>query len=169
MNFQFYIEKLFASEEFQKFKKENPDAVPCGGFFVIDRENLKKPDNKNHIDYFVPSTEKLFSFQLEQGVKKVPIEIKDKNIPEKIKSNYNFEFEDIENLILEKMKQEGVSEKIQKILLSLQSKDNNDFLVGTVFISKMGILKVIIDISDMKIIEFEKKSFMDMLGIFKKK
>lgn len=36
MNFQFYLEKLFESEEFAEFKKEFPDAYLCSGFFVID-------------------------------------------------------------------------------------------------------------------------------------
>lgn len=168
MNFQFYVEKLFDSEEFQKFIKENKDAYPCGGFFVNDLENLKKPDNKNHIDYFIPSVGKLFSFQLEKGVEKVPVENVGGQIPEKIALNYNFDFEEIEDLIRKKMEKENIKNGIQKILLSIQNQKGKDFLVGTAFLSSMALLKLSISIPEKEIIEFEKKSFLDMFSVFKK-
>jgi hypothetical protein len=168
MNFQFYVEKLFDSQEFQKFIKENSDANPCGGFFIIDRENLKNPENKNHLDYFVPSINKMFSFQMEEGVKLVPVESFGEKAPGKISMNYNFDFEDVEDLIRNRMKTEEIDKKIQKILLSLQSKQGKDFLVGTVFISGMGIIKANIDLSEMKVVDFEKKSFFDMVKMVKK-
>ena len=46
---------------------------------------------------------------------------------------------------------------------------NNKFLIGTVFISGLGIIKVNIDIKDKKIIEFEKKSFFDMVNVLRRK
>ena len=49
MNFQFYLEKLMDSGDFQKFKKENPNAYLCSGFFSIDKE--KGLDNQQHLDY----------------------------------------------------------------------------------------------------------------------
>ena len=55
MNFQFYIEKLHNSEDFKKFMKENLDAYLCSGFFIIDFENPKNPDNKSHLDFYIPS------------------------------------------------------------------------------------------------------------------
>lgn len=165
MNFQFYLEKLFASENFQEFKKENPEAYPCSGFFMIDFE---KPDNQFHFDYFIPSTKKMFSFKLESEIEKIPVEIIDKRTPEKLSMNYNFDFDDVVKLIEEKMNKENINKKIQKVLLSLQKLEDNDFLLGTIFISALGILKVKINIPEMKIISFEKKSFLDMMKIIKK-
>ncbi len=185
MNFQFYLEKLFASPNFQGFLKENPDAYPCSGFFVIDKENLtplgvypkghkpkdtefKGKENKQHFDYYVPSINKMFSFQLESGCEKVPIDILNNKIPEKISMNYNFDFNKVEKLIESKMFEEKINNKLQKILLSLQKVDNKDYLVGTVFISGLGMLNVRINVSEMKVVLFEKKSFFDMLSIKKK-
>ncbi len=165
MNFQFYLEKLFASENFQEFKKENPEAYPCSGFFMIDFE---KSDNQFHFDYFIPSTKKMFSFKLESEIEKIPVEIIDKRTPEKLSMNYNFDFDDVVKLIEEKMNKENINKKIQKVLLSLQKLEDNDFLLGTIFISALGILKVKINIPEMKIISFEKKSFLDMMKIIKK-
>ena len=166
MNFQFYLEKLFASEHFEKFMKESPDAYPCSGFFKIDKEGK---ENKQHFDYFVPSIKKMFSFQLESGCEKIPIDLVDEKIPEKISANYNFEFKDVEKLIEDKMNEEKISNKLQKVLLSLQHLDGKDYFIGTVFLSGFGMLKVNIEISEMKITEFEKKSFFEMLKISGKK
>jgi hypothetical protein len=165
MNFQFYLEKLFASDSFNKFIKENEDAFPCSGFFILDKEGH---DNKQHFDYFVPSTGKIFSFALEDGCVIVPMDIPDKSVPEEIAMNYAFDFNDVEKIISNEMTIKQIKSKIQKILLSLQAKDGKDFLVGTVFLSMFGLLKVNIDISEMKITDFEKKSFMDMLRVTKK-
>ena len=63
------------------------------------------------------------------------------------------------------MKQEGVEKKIQKLIYSLQGKEGKEMLITTVFISSFGILKILIDPHDKKIVEFEKKSFLDFLKI----
>lgn len=162
MNFQFYLEKLYASDDFANFKKENEDAYLCSCFFVIDKE---KEDNKQHFDYFLKKDKKMFSFKVESGCDRVPVENLDGKIPVKIRDNYDFSFGEIEKLILERMEKEGVKNKIQKILLSLQNAEGKDVLLGTVFISGLGMIKVRIDVLEMEINGFEKKSFMDMFRV----
>jgi len=162
MNFQFYFEKLIASDVFGDFMKENKDAYACGGFFILDKQGN---DNKQHFDYYVPSLKKIFSFKLEDGVQMIPVEMIDPRIPGKIKSNYNFDFKDVENMIQEEMNKQNINKELQKTILSLQSLDTDgkDYLIGTVFISGLGMIKINIDISEMKFTVFEKKSFFDML------
>jgi len=181
MNIQFYLEKLFASEKFQNFVEENPSAYFCSGFFSIDRQRenplttsskrgQSKEDkgNKIHIDYIIPETKKIFSFQLENEVNVVPVEQSGDNILAKIPDNIDFNFEEIEKIIVKKMEEQEIKNKIQKTLLSLQKIDKKDFLVGTIFISGLGMIKIKIDLGEMKIIEFEKKSFFDMMKIVRK-
>jgi len=165
MNLQFYFEKLYDSENFQEFKKENPSAYLCSGFFVLDKEGN---DNKQHFDFFIPEDKKIFSFQIEKGIEKVPIEMVDEKIPSKVSDNVDFDFLEIEKMIESRMFDEKIKNKIQKVLLSLQNIEGKNFLVGTVFISGLGLLKVNIDIDEKKIIDFEKKSFFDMLKVKKK-
>ena len=166
MNLQFYLEKLFASEKFESFKKENPEAYFCSGFFVIEENNKKA--NKIHIDYFNPETKKIFSFQLEGDCEIVPIEqIPEKN-PVKIPDNVEIDFDKVKEMVLKEMEIKKIKNKIQKILLSLQNKDGKNFLIGTIFISNLGLLKICVDLEENKIIDFEKKSFFDMLKIMKK-
>ena len=171
MNFQFYLEKLINSEEFQTFKKENPSAYLCSGFFAIDRE---KEDHQQHLDYYVSELKKMFSFKLlnEGKVEMLPIESynssEDKKVPNKINDNYDFEFKEIEKIVEGKMFDEKINKKILKLLFSLQSQKGRDHLIGTIFISGLGMLKCSIDLQDKKIVEFEKKSFFDMMKIVKK-
>ena len=165
MNLQFYMEKLSLSEKFKNFMKDNRDAYLCSGFFVIDKD-LKNPDNKQHFDYYVPSSKKMFSFQLEDGIKIVPIETLNKKVPEKI-SKSEFDFGEIEKMIEEEMEKQNVKNKIQKVILSLQNIKGRDSLICTVFISMLGILKVKIDLSTKEVTEFEKKSFFDIMKVKK--
>ncbi len=169
MNLQFYLEKLYASKEFKKFKKENHDAFLCSAFFIIDLENIKNPNNKQHFDFYIPSLKKMFSFQLEEDIKKVPVEMFREEVPKEISTSCDFDLEEIKEIITNKLNEEKIKNKIQKILLSLQKLKDKDYLICTVFISALGLIKVNIDLSKNEITEFEKKSFMDMMKIVKRK
>lgn len=139
---------------------KNPDEV---GFEAINREQselIKTSDSERY--------GKIFSFQLEEDCKKVEVERIDDKTPEEISPDCDFDFEYIEKLIAGEMFEKKISNKIQKILLSLQRVEGKDFLVGTVFISGMGIIKINIDVAERKVIDFEKKSFFDMMKIVKK-
>jgi hypothetical protein len=154
------------SEEFKKFMKENKDAFLCSGFFIIDK---KGEENKQNIDYFVPSLNKMFSFKIHDKVELVPIEnFGEEFHPEKISDNVDFDFQNIENMISDRMEKEKIKNKIEKLLLSLQTKDKKNYVLGTIFISGLGIIKVKIDLDEKKIVDFEKKSFFDMMKIVKK-
>ena len=165
MNLQFYLEKLNASNELKDFLKENPEAFLCSGFIVLDKVGK---DNKIHFDYFLPKEKKIMSFQLESGVKVIPVEWINKGVPEKISIDYDFEFSDMEDLIVKKMEEEKINNKIQNIIFSLQKVNGKDFLAGTVFISMLGMIQVKIDLPEKKISEFEKKSLMDVLKVVKR-
>jgi hypothetical protein len=172
MNFQFYLEKLMNSEDFLKFKKENPNAYLCSGFFSIDKE--KDGQHEQHLDYYVPEFDKIFSFKLlnEGKVEMVPVEsyndAEKKEKPRKLNDNYDFEFKDIEKMIEKKIEEEKINKKVLKMLFSMQNKEGKDFLIGTVFITGLGLLKCNVDLQEKKIVEFEKKSFFDMMRIVKK-
>ncbi len=168
MNSHFLLEKLNNSEEYEKFIKEKPDAFLCSGFFIIDLES-ETPENKYNLDFYSPSDKKVFSFQLEKEVKFSPIDRHDEIIPERISMNEDFDLDKIKEMIEREMEWKKINNKIQKMLLSLQSKAGKDFILGTVFISGFGLVKVTIDLKEKRITDFEKKSFFDMLNIIRKK
>ena len=160
MNFQFYLEKLYSSAIFKNFIKENPKVYLCSGFFTIDKEGK---DNQIHIDFYIPDTKKMFSFRLEKGIKKIPIEAITKKIPLEIKPDFDFNFEEVEEMIVNEMKKQDIRTKLQKIIFSLQNIKGKNFLICTVFTSLLGLLKIQIDLKKKKIILFEKKSFFDLM------
>jgi len=166
MNFQFYLEKLNSSDNFKSFMKKNPGVFLCSGFFIIDKQGI---DNKQHLDFYLLSSKKIYSFQLENNMQLVPIESRNDIIPEKISMNCDFDFDEIENLISQEKEKHNIKNKIQKILLSLQKVNGKDFLIGTAFISSLGLIKINIDLSENKITDFKKKSFFDIMNVFKKK
>lgn len=166
MNFQFYFEKLMQSEVFKKFLKENKDAFLCSGFFIVDK---KDKGNKQNIDYFVPSISKMFSFRINEEIEKVPVEnFGEYFSPEKIPDKVDFDFTEVEDMIQDRMDREKIKNRIEKLLLSLQAKDKKSYILGTIFISNLGILKLRIDLDEKKIVDFEKKSFFDMMKFVKK-
>jgi hypothetical protein len=165
MKFQFYYEKLINSKEYQKFKKENPDAYPCSGFFVLDRE---KGNDAVHFDFWLPKYEKMYSFKINGPIEFVNVENYDKRPFEKLSMNYKFDLNDYEKMILKEMAEQTIKGRIQKLLFSLQKLDGKDYLITTAFLSNMGLLKINIDIAKNKITNFEKKSFFDMIKIIKK-
>ncbi len=162
MNYQFYLEKLHSSKIFKDFMKENPKAYLCSGFFTIDKDKEAK-DNQRHLDFYVPNIKEIFSFKLEKEIEKVPVETSTKKIPSEIKPNFDFKFEEIEKIIVDEMKKRKVTNKLQKMILSLQNIGGRVALVGTVFISRFGLLRIHIDLEKKNISLFEKKSFFDLI------
>ncbi len=167
MNLQFYLEKLKSSDVFKKFIKENSKAYLCSGFFTIDKEGQ---DNQRHLDFYIPEKGEMFSFKFEEGkIEKIPVEMINKKAPGEIKldSDFNFDFNDIEKKILDEMAVQNVKNKLQKIIISLQNYEEKNFLVCTVFVSMLGLLKVNINLKGKdgkpEIKSFEKKSFFDLL------
>ena len=167
MKFQDIVSRLFESEDFQSFKEEKPDAFPCSGFFSID---VNEKDNKQHIDYFVPSENKVYSFKLEAGGERVPTEFQDDKKPEKVSLNHEFNFNEMKDLVTNAMSEKGMKNQIQKYLFSFQHspETGRDYLLGTIFISGLALLKIKINLEKKKIESFEKKSFMQMMNVFKK-
>lgn len=172
MNFQFYLEKLFASEDFEKFNKENSDAFLCSGFFSIDKTG--KGDNQQHFDYFIPKLNKMFSFKLGFGgkVEIMPVENFGYENGEKItpiSDNFDFSFEDIEKVVLEKMQSEKINKRIEKLIWSIQNRGGKNFMIGTIFISGLGMIKVSYNLDEKNLEGFEKKSFFDFFKIIRNK
>ncbi len=164
MNLQFYVEKLRNSEIFKNFMKSHPDAFLCSGFFIIDK--IGKEGDKQHFDYYLPEEKKIESIQLE-NMQLIPIE-NFVGVLKEVSLEHDFDFDKVEQMIEARMIKEGIKNKIQKMLFSLQKIDGRDFLVGTIFISMLGMIKINIDLKNMEITEFEKKSLLDIIKVSKK-
>ncbi len=169
MNFQHYFEKLNESKEFKKFKKEHPNDYFCSAFFSIDKEGT---DNQQHFDFFNPKSKEITSFKLGEKIEQIPLKNINGNgkeyIPEKINEEIDFDFNYLENLIEGEMFIKKINKKINKIIFSLQTKNKREYLFGSIFLSGLAFLRVTIDLKDKKIIDFENKSFFDMIKFVKR-
>ena len=159
------LEKLKNSQEYKEFIKENKTAYLCSGFFVIDMEN--NGNSQYHFDFYVPESGKTFSFELEGGVKLIPLE-RDEQVLEEVSMKNHFDFDKIREKILTEMELKKINNKMQKMLFSLQKVKGKNMLLGTIFISNLGLLKVNMDIDSNQITDFEKKSLFDMMKMVKK-
>jgi hypothetical protein len=65
------------------------------------------------------------------------------------------------------MELKKITNKIQKLIFSLQNVDKKDVLIGTIFLSGLGLIKVDVDLAENIFTEFEKKSLFDMIKIVK--
>ncbi len=167
MNLEFYREKLEASPEFGAFQKNYPEMFFCSAFFAIDFEG---EDNKQHLDFYVVSENKIYSFQMEAGMQCAPIELPEgAPAPTGILENPSMDFKELEKMIGDKIQSEGSKKKIQKILIALQNVKGKNMWVCTVFVSGLGLVKVLIDDAEKRITAFENKSLFDMVNVFKKK
>jgi hypothetical protein len=97
-----------------------------------------------------------------------PTEFFDKRIPEKLILDKKIELDYFEKLIFERMEKENVKEKSTKFLYSFQCVNGKNLLLATVFLSKLSLLKISIDVSKKEIIDFDKKSFFDIISFMKK-
>jgi hypothetical protein len=167
MNSQFLLEKLESSDEYKKFISENEDAYLCSGFFVVDLAE-ENPENKFHFDFYVPSTKKTFSFELESGIKLVELERNEGKILEKVSMKNHFDLDKLKEKILIEMELKKITNKIQKLIFSLQNVDKKDVLIGTIFLSGLGLIKVDVDLAENIFTDFEKKSLFDMMKFMKK-
>jgi len=167
MDSQFLLEKLESSDEYKKFISENKDAYLCSGFFVVDLDE-KNPEDKFHFDFYIPSKKKTFSFELENGVKLVELQRNDEVVLEKVLMKNNFDFDKLKEKILVEMELKKITNKIQKMIFSLQNVDKKDVLIGTIFLSGLGLIKVDVDLAENIFTDFEKKSLFEMMKIIKK-
>lgn len=162
MNLQFYFEKLEDSDSYKKFKKENPDAFFCGGFFVIDKINLD--GGQQHLDFYSEKLGELISFCINEGCIKKPQELSDENWkPIKFEKDIDFNFDEIEVLLFSELDKAGIKPKVQKFLFSLQKHKGINYLIGTIFLPKLSLVKFKINLQNNKVEEFEKKSFFDII------
>lgn len=148
MNFQFYLEKLNQSEEFKEFLDKFPKAHLTSAFFSIDKTG--KEDHSQSIDYYVPQTKEFISFKLSNPIQKIPMQVLEGQTFTKISSNIDFELNEIENIIQEKIKENEIKNSVQKLMYSLQQKENKNYIIGTLFLSNLALVKFVLNLETKK-------------------
>jgi hypothetical protein len=165
-SFKETLDAIKKSDEFKEFKKKNPKAEICGGFFILD---YVSNDNKTSIDYLLG--ESVFSFTLKDSGKVYLDENRYDHLPDDpkfpklipIDPNISIELDDLKSIAGTKKLDEGISAKFNKIIAVLQSKDGKSIWNLTCMMEELIILNILIDAKTGEIIKFERKSMMDLI------
>ena len=165
MNIQFYHKRLINSKEYKEFLKEHKKAYLGSALFILDKEKGK--DEVNFDFYCEKDKDKVFSFEVSKEIVFRELKNYDVRKPEKIKISENLNLLDFEKIILEEMKKNNMKNPAKKFLFSFQRLKKKDYFLITAFLSNLALVKCHIEIKSKKIVLFEKKSFMDMVKMFK--
>jgi len=165
MTFNQTLETITTSAVFKKFIKENPNAELVAGFFILDIVNN---NNKKSIDYKIPQTEKIFTFELDQNnevIMKQDKLIKDSNFPElqKISPNIKIDLDKIPSIAEKIALDNSIKQKFQKIIAVLQIYNNQQIWNLTCMLDSFVILNIIINSDTGQIIKFDRKSMADFI------
>jgi len=159
MNLKFLIEKLEESDVFKDFKKENPDAQLCAGFFILD---FKEKREEQNLDYKIK--DKIATFSLDPISLKGVEDILDKTKPlNELDTGIKIELEKAKQIIDEELVKNKISNRLEKIIAVLQMKDDKPVWNITCMLSGMKIMIVLIDAVEGKILKFENKSLFDLV------
>ncbi len=161
MKFSEFLKKVEGSKEFSEFKKKNPEAYLCAGFFVLDFEGGK---NMDQIDFYIPKIKKIATFLIDENVKmKLSETLKEKKPLEKLTGKIKIDLESLKGIVEDEMKNRTITAEIKKIIAVIQNVEGKPIWILNCMTSSLGLLKVKVDDSDSSILEFEKLNMMDFI------
>jgi hypothetical protein len=163
--------ELEEKDSYKKFKEENPNSYFMAGFLIL---NLEENSEIIQLDYFIPSNKKIAAFEFPFGEPKIHdeiISVKDgktvgKEIP-KIKEqalDIKVDIDDLKSICKETIKENNSSIVPTKIISILKENVWN----LTCMDNMMGIVRIKINALTGEVVDFNKGSLMDFMGIKKK-
>ncbi len=154
-----------SSAVFKKFIKENPNAELVAGFFILD---FISNDTKKSLDYKIPQTDKIFTFELDKNnevIIKQDKLINGPNLPKlkKIQPHTRIEIEELRAIAEKQALEHNVKSKFHKIIAVLQMHNTQQAWNLTCMLEGLVILNILIDCDTGYIIKFDRKSMMDFV------
>lgn len=154
-----------SSAVFKKLKQENSNIELVAGFFVLD---FISNDEKKSLDYKIPQTDKIFTFELNKNnevIMKQDKLINDPNLPklQKIQPYTKTEVEELRAIAEKQALENNIKSRFHKIIAVLQIHDNQQVWNLTCMLEGLIILNILINCETRKIIKFDRKSMMDFV------
>ena len=159
MKIQPYVQKLEASSQYKKFRKDYSDAFLVAGFFVLDYES----DASIHqIDYYVPSKRKVAAFNLDGDVEVRLLDMMHKEkVPEKLDLKTKVDLDTLKGILEDEMKNRNITESIKKCIAVIQVVDGKKLWILSCVLSGMEILKAHVDDESRTVLKMERPSMLD--------
>ncbi len=158
MNFKEALKKLEASKEFGDFKKKNPSAYLCAGFFILDFE---AKHNTQQIDF--QSGEKIATFSINDEVALKMEETADKKKIPEIDEKIKIDLDDVQKMAEKEIEKNKIASKLNKIIAILQMHDEKQIWNATCIFSSLAMLRLHVDAFSGKILKSEKASMFDFV------
>ncbi len=178
--FQSTLEQIEKSPAFANFKKQNPDAKLCAGFFVINLESgeLQGATNETtqkQLDYCLPDN-KIFTFIINQATNEITIkeaetleqtkeqkEDESKKLQPLNKQNIKIDLDDILLILKSEFQVRGISKKLNKIIAILQNYENREIWNLTCMLAGFEMIQIHINSESGDILKFEKKNMFEFI------
>ena len=152
------IEELEDNVSYKKFKSENPSAFFSAGFFIMD---LKQQTETIQLDFFLPKQNQITAFEYPFTEPKIFDEEVKEMHPQT--TDIKIDIDDLEPVCKTIIKENSSSIVPTKIIAVL--KDNQWNL--TCMDDMLGIVRIKLDTLSEEVIDFNKGSLMDFMGIKK--
>ena len=154
-----------SSAVFKKLKQENPNIELVAGFFVLD---FISNDEKKTLDYKIPQTNKIFTFELDKNnevTMKQDKLINDPNLPklQEIQPYTKTEVEELRAIAEKQALENNIKSRFHKIIAVLQIHNNQQVWNLTCMLEGLIILNILINCDTGNIIKFDRKSMMDFV------
>ena len=161
-NFDSTLENIESSDAFRNFKKKNPEAYLCAGFFVIDYQTNA---NQQQLDYSLLDG-RIFTFILNHEITIKEAETiqgqEQKNLG-KLNPDIKADLDDIENILKDKLELVKIDKKISKIIAILHIYEGRQIWNLTLMLEGFDMIQCHIDSFSGEILKFEHKSMFDFI------
>ncbi|MCX6749622.1 MAG: hypothetical protein NTW17_02660 [Candidatus Pacearchaeota archaeon] len=165
MKVSHYIKRVKESDEFKKFKKEDPKAYLCSLFFIRDFTEKK---NETQVDFYSTKKKCIVSFKVDGKVertinKKAETMTHKKFIPKQLNEKIKLDIDEMKDTLTDEMHNREMTYEIEKVLSFLNMVEGKPVWNCTGFLKGLGILQAHVDDETNSILFMEKKSFFDLI------
>lgn len=158
MNFTEALKKLEESREFRDFKKKNPSACLCAGFFILD---LESKQDVQQIDF--QCEEKIAAFSVADEISMKMEETADKKKVPAIKPEIKVDLDDVQEIAGKEIKKQKIASKLNKIIAIMQMHEEKQIWNLTCIFSSFAMLRLHVECMTGKILKSEKASMFDFV------
>lgn len=165
------VEELESKDSFKKFKAENEGVYFAAGFFIL---NLEENSETIQLDYFIPGEKKIAAFEFPFGEPKIHgdiVSVKDgktigADVPDmgRQTTTVKIDIDDLASASKEIILENDCRLVPTKIISILK----DDVWNLTCMDNMLGVVRLKINAVSGELIEFNKGSLMDFMGVRKK-
>lgn len=163
MTFASLYKRITESEAFKMFSRENPDSEMVIGFFIL---NLESGTSQEQLDF--KTKDKIFSFSVNQddeiivNQEELVESFEDKKL-QKISPEIKVDLEDLKNIVQNKLNEEKIQNKLEKIIAILQINEKEEVWNLTCILYGLAIIHILVNPQSGEITKFERKSMSDFV------